>query len=145
MSEKRQKNQIEVAFTYSPKGEARKDAEEGTEALVAEGAPEDPTGSQRLMEAVCETENLKRALRRVKGNKGSPGVDGMRVERLGQYLIGHWGEIRDGGVGGEEPRGSPLSRLRELQFPLSWITEATIARFPAASGAPDCALRPDSP
>ena len=29
------------------------------------------------LEAVCERENLKKALRRVKANKGSPGVDGM--------------------------------------------------------------------
>jgi len=94
MNTKRQKNQIELAFTYGPTGEARKTAEEGTEALVAKGVTEDPTGSQRLMEAVCETENLKRALRRVKANGGSPGVDGMRVDQLGRYLIGHWAEIR---------------------------------------------------
>src|SRR5216684_1391269 len=95
MSEKRQKNQIELAFTYSSKGEALRDTEEGTEALVAKVGTEDPTGSQRLMEAVCETENLKRALRRVKANKGSPGVDGMRVDQLPRYLIGHWKEIRE--------------------------------------------------
>src|SRR5229473_4487991 len=95
MSEKRQKNQIELAFTYSSKGEALRDTEEGTEALVAKVGTEDPTGSQRLMEAVCETENLKRALRRVKANKGSPGVDGIRVDQLPRYLIGHWKEIRE--------------------------------------------------
>jgi RNA-directed DNA polymerase len=95
MSEKRQKNQIELAFTYGRKGEARKDAEEGTEALMAKGVTENPTGSERLMEAVCETENLKRALRRVKANKGSAGVDGMRVDQLPRYLIGHWNEIRE--------------------------------------------------
>jgi RNA-directed DNA polymerase len=95
MSEKRQKNQIELAFTYGRKGEARKDAEEGTEALMAKGVTENPTGSERLMEAVCETENLKRALRRVKANKGGAGVDGMRVDQLPRYLIGHWNEIRE--------------------------------------------------
>jgi len=52
MSEKRQKNQVGLAFTYGPKGEARKDTEEGTEAHVAKGVTEHPTGSQRLMEAV---------------------------------------------------------------------------------------------
>ena len=31
------------------------------------------------MEEVCERENLKEALRQVKANKGSPGVDGMTV------------------------------------------------------------------
>ena len=95
MSETRQKNQIELAFTYGRKGEARKDAGEGTEALMAKGATENPTGSERLMEAVCETENLKRALNRVKANKGSAGIDGMRVDQLPRYLIGHWNEIRE--------------------------------------------------
>ena len=33
------------------------------------------------MEEVCERENLKEALRRVKANKGSAGVDGMTVDR----------------------------------------------------------------
>src|SRR5258706_5692069 len=92
MSEKRQKNQIELAFTYPPKGEAQKDTE-GTEALVAKVRTEDPTGSQRLMEAVCETENLKRGLRRVKANKGSPGIDAMRVDQLPRYLIRDWTEL----------------------------------------------------
>jgi RNA-directed DNA polymerase len=38
------------------------------------------------MEEVCERENLKRALQRVKANKGSPGIDGMTVEELSGYL-----------------------------------------------------------
>src|SRR6266851_4086754 len=39
-------------------------------------------GSERLMEEVCELENCKPALQRVKANKGSPGVDGMTVDEL---------------------------------------------------------------
>jgi RNA-directed DNA polymerase len=34
------------------------------------------------MEEVCELENSKQALQRVKANKGSPGVDGMTVDEL---------------------------------------------------------------
>ena len=34
------------------------------------------------MEEVCERENCKQALRRVKANKGSPGIDGMNVDEL---------------------------------------------------------------
>jgi hypothetical protein len=47
------------------------------------------------MEAVCERDNLKKALRRVKANKGSPGVDGMTVEQLPDYLRTHWSQHRE--------------------------------------------------
>jgi len=39
------------------------------------------------MEEVCERENLKEALRQVKGNKGSAGMDGVTVDQLTDYLI----------------------------------------------------------
>jgi hypothetical protein len=55
MSEKRQKSQIELAFTYGPKGEARKDAGEGTEAHVAKGETESPTGRQSAVCLTCST------------------------------------------------------------------------------------------
>jgi len=52
------------------------------------------------MEEVCELENCKQALQRVKANKGSPGVDGMTVDELPAYLKQHELEIgeqlRDG-------------------------------------------------
>ena len=35
-----------------------------------------------LMERVCERENLNRAYKRVKANKGAPGIDGMTVGEL---------------------------------------------------------------
>ena len=41
--------------------------------------PESPASTNRLMEEVCERENLKEALRRVKANKGSAGIDRMTV------------------------------------------------------------------
>jgi RNA-directed DNA polymerase len=55
---------------------------------------ESPSASDRLMEEVCERENLKRALKRVKSNKGAPGVDGMTVHALPAYLREHWPSIR---------------------------------------------------
>ena len=47
------------------------------------------------MEEIVERENLKEALRRVKVNKGSPGVDGMTVDQLDDYLRQHWPAIRE--------------------------------------------------
>jgi RNA-directed DNA polymerase len=46
------------------------------------------------MEEVCERENLKQALKRVRANKGAPGVDGMTVQALPTYLREHWPTIR---------------------------------------------------
>ena len=48
-----------------------------------------------LMEEVVRRENLKRALKRVCANKGSPGIDGMAVDELKDYLQDHWPEIRE--------------------------------------------------
>jgi len=47
------------------------------------------------MEEVCERENCKQALARVKANRGSPGVDGMTVHDLPGYLQQHWSVIRE--------------------------------------------------
>ncbi len=47
------------------------------------------------MEAVCNRENLWKALKRVQANKGSAGVDGMTVKQLPGYLAQHWPAIRE--------------------------------------------------
>lgn len=49
---------------------------------------------KELMEEICERNNLKAALKRVRRNKGSPGVDGMTVEELPDYLKTHWLAIK---------------------------------------------------
>ena len=62
--------------------------------MAANPETESPSACDRLMEEVCERENLKRALKRVKANKGAPGVDGMTVHALPAYLREHWPSIR---------------------------------------------------
>jgi group II intron reverse transcriptase/maturase len=47
------------------------------------------------MGAVVERSNLVRALRRVRQNQGSPGIDGMTVDELPTYLRGHWPGLRE--------------------------------------------------
>src|SRR5271155_5614738 len=62
------------------------------------------------MEEVCERENLKKALRQVKGNKGSAGVDGITVNQLTDYLKQHWPGIREQLLSGTyEPK--PVRRV----------------------------------
>jgi RNA-directed DNA polymerase len=92
-SEMRQNIQRELDFSSTPTGEARKAGEEENESLEARHAPESPARSDRLMEEIVDRENLKEALRRVKANKGSPGVDGMTVDQLDDYLKQQWPTI----------------------------------------------------
>ena len=56
---------------------------------------ENPTGTMRLMEQIIAPENLRAAMRRVRKNKGAPGVDGMTVNELGAYLSANWQTIRE--------------------------------------------------
>ena len=77
MDDKRQQIQLKLAFTEEGKGEALRASREGTEASVAVRAPESPAIGEYLMEEVLERDNLRKALRRVKSNKGSSGIDGM--------------------------------------------------------------------
>lgn len=95
MSDKRQKNQLELAFTEMSRSEAPRDSGEGTETLMAKRAAESMAISEQLMEAVCERKNCRQALARVKSNKGSAGIDGMTVEQLPAYLKQHWPTIRE--------------------------------------------------
>src|SRR5215208_239268 len=95
MSDKRQKNQLELAFTEMSRSEAPRDSGEGTEALMVKRKAESMVGSEQLMEEVCERKNCEQALARVKSNKGSAGIDGMTVEELPAYLKKHWPIIRE--------------------------------------------------
>jgi group II intron reverse transcriptase/maturase len=47
------------------------------------------------MELVLERQNLQAALKRVRKNKGSPGIDGMTVDELPAHLKAHWSELRE--------------------------------------------------
>ena len=96
MSGQRQKNQPKqegLAFPVERRSDAPRAAVQGTETPVAKRQSESLAGTERLMEEVCELENCKQALQRVKANKGSPGVDGMTVDELPEYLKQHGLEI----------------------------------------------------
>jgi RNA-directed DNA polymerase len=95
MSEERQKIQYELAFPATQRSEAPGIVAGGTEALAAKRGTESPAETERLMEEVVEGENLKEALRRVKANKGSPGVDGMTVHDLPGHLQQHGPTLRE--------------------------------------------------
>jgi len=95
MSDKRQKNQLLLGFAEELKGEAPNGLGTGTESLAAKRKAESPAIGEQLMEEVCERENCRQALARVKANKGSAGVDGMTVQQLPEHLKQYWPAIRD--------------------------------------------------
>lgn len=108
--DKQQNIQTQLDFSTVPTGEAREAGREETESFGATSGPESPARTDRLMEEVCERENLKEALRQVKGNKGSAGVDGMTVGKLTDYLRQHWPAIREQLLNGTyEPK--PVRRV----------------------------------
>jgi RNA-directed DNA polymerase len=47
------------------------------------------------MEEVCDRHNLEVAWKRVRGNKGSPGVDGLTIDETLEYLRKHWAIIQE--------------------------------------------------
>src|ERR1700688_4402130 len=95
MNGQRLTEQLELVFASAEEAASSTTVGGDAEPVVAKCEPERPAVTNPLMEAVCERENLKKALRRVKANKGSPGVDGMTVEQLPDYLRAHWPQHRD--------------------------------------------------
>lgn len=55
-----------------------------------DGNPQDET----MMERILAPENLATAWKRVKANKGAPGIDGMTVEAFPAFCREHWPRIR---------------------------------------------------
>jgi RNA-directed DNA polymerase len=124
--DKQQNTQMELDFSSALTGEAREATGEETESSVTTSGAESPASTNRLMEEVCERENLKAALRQVRANKGSPGVDGMTVVGLTDHLKQHWPAIREQLLNGTyEPQ--PVRRV-EIPKPDGGVRKLGIPR-----------------
>jgi len=89
----RQKSeQLELAL--EARGETSEGQRSGETPTTSHG-DERSGGDHRLMEQVIGRANALAALKRVKQNKGGPGVDGMTVGELSPYLVAHWEAIRE--------------------------------------------------
>jgi hypothetical protein len=77
----------------SSKGEAG--GEKGSVCQVMAASERTQPTKTAVIEEVVRRENLKKALKRVCANKGRPGVDGMTVDELKDYLRVHWPMIRE--------------------------------------------------
>jgi RNA-directed DNA polymerase len=86
--------QLELPFAPGAAGEAQRAAGERVEAVASPHTDQSQAHLPTVMQEVLEPENLGSALRRVQANKGSPGIDGMTVEALPEFLRQHWPRIR---------------------------------------------------
>ena len=62
MDDRRQKNQLVLAFTDESRSEAPRISAEGIESVVAKRGTESLAMGEQLMEEICERENCKQAL-----------------------------------------------------------------------------------
>lgn len=93
MDEQQQKNRNKPTLGGRASSEARQEPPQGAESNTAENEVDDQE-TEQLMELILEKENLKTALKAVLRNKGAPGIDGMTVNELPDFLKANWTEIR---------------------------------------------------
>jgi len=90
---KRPQMSRQLELPFKSRGEAPR-VERSEEGLSAAHGDE-RSGASDLMAKVISRQNLQAALKRVRKNKGSPGIDGMTVEELGDHLRENWPGLRE--------------------------------------------------
>src|SRR6516164_9813534 len=126
MTGTRQTIQYSLALEPAHQGETRVSGYQGAEPVVAKPAPESPASTEHLMEEVRDRENLVRAWKRVRQNKGSPGVDGMTISAARDYLREPWPGIRSQLLEGTyQPR--PVKRV-EIPKPDGGVRKLGVPR-----------------
>jgi RNA-directed DNA polymerase len=102
--------QLQLPFAAVMGGEAPARIDARAEAVISPYAQQSPTVSLTVMQQVLEPGNLTLALERVQANKGAPGVDGMSVKQLPDYLGLHWPGIKQQLLEGTY-RPAPVQRV----------------------------------
>jgi len=103
--------QLQLPFAPGAAGEAQSAAGGRAEAFISPREDQSPTNPLSVMQEVLDPENLKEALKQVKANKGAPGVDGMTVKQLPDYLAVHWQQIEEQLLAGTY-RPQPVKRAQ---------------------------------
>lgn len=83
-----------------------------------------------LLARVLDRANLQRAWKRVKANRGAPGVDGLRIEDWPAHAIEHWEGIRRQ-LGDGKYRPQPA---RRVMIPKRSVGERPWASLPSPTG-----------
>jgi RNA-directed DNA polymerase len=115
----------QLELPLAGRGEAPRGKRSGEARSAAHENERSGIEGEKLLELVVERSNVEAALRRVKKNKGSPGIDGMTVEDLPAYVATHWSRIGEDLLAGRY-RPQPVRRhaipkkdggVRELGIP----------------------------
>ena len=122
MNSLQQRKQLELNLKFSDTDVIR---DLSSEEFIASRLSESPTGQIRLMESICERNNMRRAIRRVIKNGGAPGVDGMTVRKIKRCLKRHWRKIEQALLDGtyrpmpvrQKEIGKPGGGVRLLGIP----------------------------
>ena len=64
----------------------------------------------QLIEMILDKSNVRTALEKVLVNHGAPGIDGMAVEELRDYMNANWASIKES-ILAREYRPKPLRRV----------------------------------
>jgi RNA-directed DNA polymerase len=98
---------LEAGTRHGESGEGGTQAGSFEESQASTASESARALTDRLMEEVCQQENLNEAYRRVKTNKGAPGIDGMTVDDLLPWIVEHKQELLSSLLDGSY-RSSPL-------------------------------------
>mgnify|MGYP005619422345 CR=1 FL=1 len=100
---------------------------------------EQPDPDVNLLERILTRENMLKAWKRVKANKGAPGIDGISIDAFPEYLKANWPRIREEifagtyqplpvrrveipkPTGGSRPLGIPIVLDRLIQQAISQV------------------------
>lgn len=93
MSDIKASQPMQMAFNWGAEVKPRGPGARG-DSLAAREHTERPMFDENMMEEVVARRNMQAALNQVRANKGSPGVDGMSVDGLPDYLEAHWPEFK---------------------------------------------------
>ena len=85
----------QMELPFESRGAAPTIERSGEATSAGQGFERSGLDDRHLMERIVERGNLTRALRRVRQNQGSPGMDGRTVDELPTYLRDHWVAIRE--------------------------------------------------
>jgi len=71
---------------------------------------EPPDPNDHLLERIVSRQNMQRAWKRVKANKGAPGIDGKSIEEFPEFARNHWDDVRESLLAGTY-QPSPVRRV----------------------------------